>query len=223
MKSQPLSETEIGQINYQNELARKGIHSASILIPIIYYHIERDLALLLLAILFGGFFIVDLLKMFFSPLRNWYYAQFGGMLRAHEQGTRSFNGATFVSLSALILVFFFPKLIAIASFAILVVADTAAALVGRKFGKTKIFSKSLEGSIAFFVFALLVSFNTPKIHWGVALGMSFVGMIAELIPIKLGDYTFDDNLTIPLSTAVFAYVCYIFLMPESIMMISITP
>lgn len=122
------------QIDYKNELARKAIHLASILIPIIYFHITKELALMLLVPMFLGFFTVDLAKMFVKPVAELYYKHFGAMLRPHELDAtqRNFNGATYVTLSAVLVVWLFPKMIAIAAFAILILADTAAALVGRK-------------------------------------------------------------------------------------------
>jgi len=73
------------QIEYHNELARKAIHVFSIAIPLIYYHITQKLALVLLTILFLGFFIVDAAKMFSKPIAAWYFKTFGSLLRPHEK------------------------------------------------------------------------------------------------------------------------------------------
>jgi dolichol kinase len=58
------------QIDYKNELACKAIHLASIMIPIIYFHITKELALMLLVPMFLGFFVVDLAKMFVKPVAD---------------------------------------------------------------------------------------------------------------------------------------------------------
>jgi dolichol kinase len=73
------------QIEYHNELARKAIHVFSIAIPLIYYHITKKLALVLLTILFLGFFTVDAVKMFSKPIAAWYFKTFGSLLRPHEK------------------------------------------------------------------------------------------------------------------------------------------
>ncbi|MDW8436410.1 MAG: SEC59/DGK1/VTE5 family protein [Chloroherpetonaceae bacterium] len=206
------------QIDYKNELARKAIHLASILIPIIYYHITKELALMLLVPMFLGFFLVDFLKMFVKPVANLYYKHFGAMLRPHEldPSQRNFNGATYVTLAAVLVVWLFPKIIAIASFAILILADTAAALVGRKFGKTKIGAKTLEGSVAFFALALLVVFVTPKLNPVVGLVIAVSATLAELYPIRLGNWTMDDNLAIPLVSAMAGLLCYLTFIPHEL-------
>ena len=92
------------QIDYKNELACKAIHLASIMIPIIYFHITKELALMLLVPMFLGFFVVDLAKMFVKPVADLYYKHFGAMLRPHELDTtqRNSNGATYVTLAAVL-------------------------------------------------------------------------------------------------------------------------
>jgi dolichol kinase len=206
------------QIAYHNELARKAVHVCSIAIPIIYYNVTRELALFLLALLFVGFFAVDLIKMFVKPVAHWYYRLFGAMLRPHEldQTRKRFNGATFVTLSALLAVWLFPKMIAIASITVLVVADTAAALIGLKFGKHKLFTKTVEGSAAFFVSALLVVALTPNFNFIVGIGFALLATWVELYPLKIFGFEIDDNLTIPLISGAFAYLCYLLFLPDKI-------
>jgi dolichol kinase len=211
------------QIEYHNELARKAIHVFSIAIPLIYYHITKKLALVLLTILFLGFFTVDAVKMFSKPIAAWYFKTFGSLLRPHEKDEKKkqFNGATFVTLSALLTVAIFPKIIAIAAFAILIVADTAAALVGRKWGKRPLFSKTVEGSIAFLVAAILVVVLTPNLNLAIGIGLALVATIAEVIPLRIFGYTIDDNLVIPLAAATFAYVCYLVFLPNELALLRV--
>ncbi len=76
--------------------------------------------------------------------------------------------------------------------ATLTFGDSASTIIGRKFGKTKIFrNKSLEGTVAgIAVAAAAMSFFLP-LH--VAVAAATVGMLAELIPV-------NDNYSIPLTT-----------------------
>ncbi|MCK7523378.1 MAG: hypothetical protein MZV64_39855 [Ignavibacteriales bacterium] len=59
-------------------------------------------------------------------------------------------------LSALICALIFPKVIFVTAFSILIISDTMAALIGRKFGKRKFLRKSLEGTLSFFISASIV-------------------------------------------------------------------
>jgi len=199
------------QIDYKNELARKAIHLSSISIPVIYFHISRELALVLLLPLFFGFFLVDFLRLYVKPISRWYYKVFSSMLRAHELDSEKprFNGATYVTFSACVVVAFFPKMIAIAAFSILIISDSVAALIGRKFGRHKIAGKSIEGSLAFFVSAILIVLNTPKLDLVAGIVMSAVATVVELYPIKVLDITIDDNLTVPIIAAITSYVYYL--------------
>jgi len=210
------------QIDFENELSRKAIHLSSISIPIIYYHIQKEIALMILLPLFLGFFLVDFLKMYVKPLSRWYYKVFSSMLRPHEldENKPHFNGATFVMFSACVTIAFFPKMIAIAAFTILIISDSVAALIGRKFGKHKIAGKTLEGSSAFFISAMFIVAYTPNLDILAGSIMSLVATVAELFPIKLGHFTIDDNLTVPILSGIAAYLYYIFILTDQLQNLS---
>jgi len=202
-----LTESNIG---YRAEVIRKSIHLCSLSIPIIYYFISRTQALLLLVPVTLLFLGVDLLRHHHAPTAKIFYRTVGSLLRKHEddEKTKRLSGATHVLISASICVLIFPKLITITAFAILIISDSAAALVGRRFGKRKFLSKSVEGSAAFFLSALIVIAATPKISTGVgeyliAAVAAAVGTVIEALPVKI-----DDNLSIPISIGLFMWILY---------------
>jgi dolichol kinase len=86
--------------------------------------------------------------------------------------------------------------------------------VGRKWGKRPLFSKTVEGSTAFLVAAILVVVLTPNLNLAIGIGLALVATIAEVIPLRIFGYTIDDNLVIPLAAATFAYVCYLVFLPN---------
>lgn len=205
-----------GSIDYKDELLRKGIHLCSLSIPVIYYFITRELALSILVPLVIFSLVADLSRYYFPSFGNFFYKVFGFLLRDHEKDhlKKNLNGATYVLIAAAITVLIFPKVIAVSAFAILIVSDISAALVGRRFGKVKFLSKSLEGTLAFFVSACIVIIFAPKVE-GLALEYligftaAFVGAIAENISFGYA----DDNLTIPLSVGITMWVLYSILLP----------
>lgn len=205
-----------GSIDYKDELLRKGIHLCSLSIPVIYYFITRELALSILVPLVIFSLVADLSRYYFPSFGNFFYKVFGFLLRDHEkdQLKKNLNGATYVLIAAAITVLIFPKVIAVSAFAILIVSDISAALIGRRFGKVKFLSKSLEGTLAFFVSACIVIIFAPKVE-GLALEYligftaAFVGAIAENISFGYA----DDNLTIPLSVGITMWVLYSILLP----------
>lgn len=84
--------------------------------------------------------------------------------------------------------------IATAAILMLVLGDGVAALVGMKWGKIRItWNRTLEGSFALFVVALLVAL--PLVSPEIALAGAGVAALAEYIPI-------NDNLSIPILAGV---------------------
>jgi len=164
-----------------------------------------------------AFLAVDVLRYFHQPTATFFYRWFRKILRHHEVNgkTRTLNGATYVLLSATLCVLIFPKMIVITSFAILIVSDSAAALIGRRFGKHTFYHKSFEGSGAFLICAIIVVFCTPKIEYlpmeyviGIIGG--FIGMLAEIASFNI----IDDNVAIPLSIGGIMWLLYQILLPS---------
>ena len=196
-----LSETP-GQISMSNEIRRKLIHLSSIGIPVIYWFLPQETALWLFVPATLIAILIEILRRAFPKFERWFRGLFGRLLRPHESGTRpEINGATFVLVSACLCVAIFPKIIAITSFAVLIISDTASALYGRRFGKRKFFRKSVEGSSAFVVTAMgvvVVVAGLSGASWEfIAIGgiASIIGMIVEAL--SEGGSSIDDNLTIP--------------------------
>jgi dolichol kinase len=197
--------------SYGGEILRKGIHLTSLLIPIIYYFIPKSTALSILIPLTLLFILSDVARVLHEPSGRLYEKYFGFLLRKHERNSsgRRLNGATYVLLSAILCMWIFPKVIFITAFAILIVSDTSAALIGRKFGRHPFLSKTLEGALAFLVSALLVVAFAPKIEY---LPLEYViGAIAALVGaiIESASVGVDDNLSIPISVGGVMWVLYL--------------
>ncbi|MGB2958098.1 MAG: dolichol kinase, partial [Bacteroidota bacterium] len=191
-----------------------GIHLTSLLIPIIYYYIPKSTALSILIPLTLLFVLSDTARVLHKPLGRLYERYFGFLLRKHERNSsgRRLNGATYVLLSAALCMWIFPKVIFITAFAILIVSDTSAALIGRKFGRHPFLSKTLEGSLAFLVSALLVIVFSPKIEY---LPLEYmIGAIAALVGaiVESASVGVDDNLSIPISVGGTMWILYLLLL-----------
>jgi dolichol kinase len=141
---------------------------------------------------------------------------FGFLLRKHEKDGRkkNLNGATYVFISALLGVIIFPKVLFLTAFPILIISDSTAALIGRKFGKHKLFAKSLEGTLAFFISASIVVLFTPKLNGSIT--EYFIGILAAAIGAIVENISFgyaDDNLSIPIAVGFSMWLLYILLFP----------
>lgn len=201
-------DTKDKNISFTQELIRKGIHLAALTIPLSYIFLDRDIMLLILIplmLLFVGFDIAAK-RIYF--LRTIYLKIFGKMLRKHELTSKKvfLNGASWVFISSVVTIYIFPKITAIVALTILIISDICAALVGRKYGKTRflgIKKKSVEGTTAFFISAVIV-----VCLYGIIFRMSFIYFIAGIFSALIAAVTealskkvlkTDDNLTIPIS------------------------
>lgn len=218
-----MMEIDQGTIDYKSELLRKSIHLLSLSIPIIYYFITRELALKVLVPITFFAIVIDFGRHFSPPLKKTFNLFFGFLLREHEIDSkkRNLSGASYVLIAALICIVLFPKVIFITAFSVLILGDIAAALVGRKFGKHKFLSKSLEGTIAFFVVASIVVVFTPKVNG------SFLEYVIGIIAVAVGAISenisygwADDNLTIPLSISLVMWILYYLIFPGMTLVIS---
>jgi dolichol kinase len=201
--------------SYGVEIVRKGIHLVSLSIPIVYAFIPRSTALAILIPLTLLFATADFWRHRHAGLHDTYDRYLGWLLRSHERDGRRkrLNGATYVLLSACICVLIFPKLVVLTAFSILILSDTAAALVGRRYGRHPFLGKSLEGSTAFFVTALLVVAFSPKVaylplEYGIGAVAALAGTVVESMSI-----TIDDNLAIPLAVGGAMWLLYAAFLP----------
>lgn len=204
-------------IHYRDEIVRKLIHLCSISIPIVYYYIPRNNALLILSIVTSFAIIVDLLRYFSPTFAKLFYTFFGFLLRKHEKDNniKALNGASYVLISATICVFIFPKIFVVTAFGILIISDTLAALIGRKFGKHKLLNKSFEGTLAFFLSAIIVVIVAPKItgniyEYLIGFIACFIGAIVE----NISSGWIDDNLSIPIAIGLVMWLLYIIFLPN---------
>ena len=125
---------------------------------------------------------------------------FGGLIREAERKRYSAIVHTSTGcLSAMLIAQGDPVIVG-ASIGSLAFGDAAAALVGKAFGRTKLFGgqKSLEGSLACFAacFALAIGVGVRP---GAALVSSLVATAVEFLPTT---GLFNDNLWMPVTTAV---------------------
>ena len=129
---------------------------------------------------------------------------FARVMHPHER--MRVNSATWYVTALLVLALSSPPLVCALAVTILALADPAAAIVGRRWGRIPLINgRSLEGSVTFFVVGLVSSFAVISLfHTGigvgpallVAAGASVLAALAELVSKRI-----DDNFTIPVSAA----------------------
>ncbi len=182
------------------ELNRKLLHAASAITPAVYAFAPRGVILLLLGCCVAIAVVVEVGRRRSTAFQTWFQTGVGFMVRRREW--QRITGATYVLVASWLAVWLFPKSIAIAALLTLAFADTAAALIGMRFGgRLRIGDKSLAGSAACFLSAAVILWLMfPDEPAAVVIGAA-VATLAEALPApRLGIFELNDNLTIPLAT-----------------------
>lgn len=181
------------------ELSRKVLHLIAATTPVVYMFISRETALGLLGLCVLIAVAIEILRQA-SPRFGVFFRRTVGFMVRTTEWTRV-TGATYVLLGALLSVWLFPKPIAIAVLFIQVISDTAASLMGLRYGRTRFLGKSVAGSGAFFLTALAILWLTWPAKKEIDLLAAAVATVAEALPaLRFGRYELNDNLIVPLLT-----------------------
>lgn len=128
---------------------------------------------------------------------------FGAVAHAHER--HRVNSSTWYLTALLLLSVLVEPAVSAIAVAVLGFGDPAAALIGRRFGRTRLRAgRSLEGSCGFVAAGSLVAFavaslllpGTFGVHLLIAVVAGVTGAVVEMFSTSV-----DDNLTIPLAVA----------------------
>ena len=178
------------------ESARKLIHLAGGLIPLIYLLLDltKGEALLILGSLGLPFIVADILRLRRPALNRWFLRLFQGAMRPGEESR--LTGSTYYLVACWFTILVFERTVAAAALLVLACADTAASVVGQAIGGYRFAKgKTLSGTGAFVVTAFLVTL--PLFPATPALGGAIIAAVIECLPLPL-----DDNITIPLAVGI---------------------
>jgi len=179
-----------------SEAQRKAIHMGSILVPLgLLYQwlpwprgkVEWRWFLLSLTLIAMA---IDVVRIHDRRIGRYFRQFFGRLIREHERV--NLLGSTYLLIAALLAVEIFPRPIAAAALGFTILGDAMAALVGKAYGRRRLFGKTLEGSAAGLAACLLwAAFLAAAgwVAWPVAVAGALVASLIELLPIPL-----DDNL-----------------------------
>jgi dolichol kinase len=191
-------------IPYRVELKRKALHLGALALPAAVLLVPRWpllVGLVVLAVLAVG---LDVARQRVPAVRRLIVDRvFGWMMRPEEVPPEGspivLNGAVWMFISAAVCAAVFAPGVAAAALAMLMVGDGAAAVVGRRLGRTKWpgSPKSVEGSAAYAAAAFAV--GLAVVAWpgsGLTVAVCAVGAVAgaavEAAPIPL-----NDNVRVP--------------------------
>lgn len=138
---------------------------------------------------------------------------FGPVAHPHEH--KRVNSATWYATALVFLALSADPMAAALAVTVLGVGDPVAALIGRRWGRIKLLNgRSLEGTLAFVGSASIAAYCVLRAWYPelvtmalpLAVGAALAGALAELVSRRV-----DDNFSIPISTAVGAWVVMLFI------------
>ena len=182
-------------LTIRQEVYRKFIHLTSAFLAIILWYFGRDV---LLPWLISAAVILPSLDYWRhnnTLLKRIYFSLFKIVTRPHEY--KKITGASWVFMGAAFTAYIFNSNAAAIGMLVMSLADSAAALVGIPYGKTKLFKKSLEGSTAFFVTAFLIITSFSGLSIWINIAAASGGTLVELF----ANRKFNDNLWVPFTVA----------------------
>lgn len=182
------------------EAKRKALHLLALVVPLLMWILGKPVSLALLvpsALLGVG---ADVWRAYSPRFNDVIRRLFGPLMRGSElppvgQGVRV-NGATCVLVGATLTTWIFPLRIAVPVFAMFMIADAAAALVGRSVGRLHWpgSSRTVEGTAAFIVAGLGVMACFPSHSPLVAGAAVLTAAATEAAPLRV-----NDNVRVPLA------------------------
>ncbi len=184
----------------QREVPRTFFHVlGGVFLAIIGYALQSPTNKIVLGAFFLTSVSVDTARLYSQGFSRLIQPVLGPFMRPSEAaritGTPAFTGGIFLAF------LLFSRHAALASVIPLIIGDRAAVLVGKGFGRIRIGSKTLEGSLACLLITILAYLFIRKM-WPSLLPFGIViliiaavaGTLAEMLP-----RPFNDNLTIPLT------------------------
>jgi len=188
------------EISFIHEVWRKATHMGALVIPGSYWIFglsKQDM----LSIMVPAFVFMVLIDI--ARLRNWAIWRslarplLAPMIRSHEEAG-DFTGAFYILGSTCVTIALFSKPVAIAALSFIIVGDTFAALIGRKFGRHRFGRKSIEGSLGCLLGTVLVAIGAWQIL-ELPLSVGLLGAVTATIAEALS-FTIDDNVSVPLAS-----------------------
>lgn len=175
------------------EISRKIIHLSGLFIVLFYnfllINFSNRVAILVLTAVLLLLLEIEYIRLEHKPR---VVGLFEGFLRKHEKN--QLTGAVFYVISSIICFSAFDYWIAVLAMFMLVFGDIFASLMGKTFGRRRLFrKKTWIGTLSGLAANLLVGILLLPEFSGLVAIVALVASVVELLTNKL-----DDNLTVPL-------------------------
>jgi len=181
------------------EFGRKSFHQLSLVYLLAFYFFGWPRILWLMAVWLPIVFVIETARLKVPVVERFLLGLMGGLMRESER--THYSGIIYTTagcLAAMVIARGDPVIVG-AAILQLAFGDAASALVGKAWGRTKLFGgeKSLEGSLAGFAVGFAAALACG-VRPAAAFAAALAGSLAELLPTTPW---FNDNLWIPVASA----------------------
>lgn len=186
----------------KSELYRKIFHLLIVIFPILYSYLGKWHSILIFAIIALIIMPLDYLRCNNSGLNKFFNKFFAIIARDSEKEAKELCGFSFVLLASCVNFLVFSYEIAIIAFLILAISDCLAALVGKSIDSGKFYEKTIAGSVAFFISALII-LVICAIYFNMALSFYVFSILAisfvTILEARPSLLKINDNFIIPIA------------------------
>lgn len=182
-----------------SEIVRKLVHLiyGFLIITILFFDVYPVLILsTLMVVTILGSFIIKYNKRRLKSLSLFTYYR----CLERERDLRKFplKGLITFTLGSLLTIALFERRVALASLVLLTVGDATSHIIGRFYGKVKIFNnlKNIEGTFVAILLCMLINFFI--INYIIAFVSAILTLFLEAYEIKIGKHYLDDNIYVPI-------------------------
>lgn len=197
MSTTPTGDAEL---DYGAEIRRKLLHLFALTIPIGYHFVSRWEAVGIVIAAFTAALVVDLGRIRGWSIQRIWQRYTDPIVRPRE--ARAFTGAAHILFSGWLCPLFLSLPAAATGMVTIILGDTAAALVGRRWGRHRYTgNRSLEGSLAFFLAALIGAWLVPGVSLLLGTAAALLATVVEGLSRRV-----DDNLTVPVIVGLFVHL-----------------
>ena len=184
---------------------RTVLRPLAIIFPLFYLFFDRRFMLIFIGSVALAFLLLDIVRLL-SHKTNLFL--FRTPLIFKQKEVHTFSSMSLFLVAIFLSILLFPESIAILALTFLIFGDVFAKVIGMMFGKIHIFKKTLEGSIAYFLSAVIFGLILqPYIE--VPISMLLVGALTAAI-VELIPWGIDDNISVALISGAVMYVMTIF-------------
>ncbi len=181
-----------------NKPWRKITRAAALIFPLWYFFFGQNQAFIIIFATLILFLLLDIVRLSSEKLNAKVFKKLKKFMKQKEK--KLLSTTTLFLLSSTLIIALFPLQIAVVSILFFLIGDTMAEVFGRVYKKWKVGKKSLEGSIFGFSSNFLIGiFLIAPLQ--VTLFFIIKAALFSAV-IELASQKIDDNLTMPLGTAI---------------------